>query len=208
MADGLLRALAGDDWAECARALDAALNAVHEHVYILDRELRNVYVNRAGATAIGRGRSEIVGRTWQELGSRPPEVVDAFERLVQQVFATGRRSSETYSVIGPTGIADFLVTLTPVFAGDADRAQYVVDVVTEVERDRAGGAGGDEHRQLTTRQREIVTLMAQGHTNQEIAEMLSISKRTVETHRRDIAKRLGLTSRSAMFRYARTKNWI
>ena len=101
MTEELLRALAGDSWSECAWALDAALSAVDEHVQILDRDLRNVYVNRAGASAIGKGRSKVVGRTWRELGSRPAEVDKAFERLAEHVFQTGRRASETYSVLGP-----------------------------------------------------------------------------------------------------------
>ncbi|MBM3677124.1 MAG: helix-turn-helix transcriptional regulator [Actinobacteria bacterium] len=207
MTDRLLRALAGDDGQDRAGILDAALGAIAEHVFILDRDFRNVYVNRAGAMAIGKGRSEIVGRTWRELGSRPPEVVDAFEALLAQVFETGRRASETYSVLGPAGLADFLVTLTPIFSGEENRVRYVVDVVTEVERDPSPPAQST-NGPLTSRQREIVTLMARGHTNQEIAALLKISKRTVETHRRDVAKRLGLRSRSAMFRYAETKNWI
>jgi two-component system response regulator NreC len=44
--------------------------------------------------------------------------------------------------------------------------------------------------------------MALGHTNREIAEMLSLSVRTVETHRAHVQHKLGLNSRPELTRYA------
>jgi DNA-binding NarL/FixJ family response regulator len=45
---------------------------------------------------------------------------------------------------------------------------------------------------LTSRQREILQLMAEGHTSRAIAQRLSLSTRTVESHRSDIMERLGV----------------
>lgn len=45
---------------------------------------------------------------------------------------------------------------------------------------------------LTSRQREILQLMAEGNTNKEIATRLSLSQRTVESHRADLMERLGV----------------
>ncbi len=45
---------------------------------------------------------------------------------------------------------------------------------------------------LTSRQREILQLMAEGYTNKEIASRLSLSTRTVESHRSDLMERLGV----------------
>lgn len=45
---------------------------------------------------------------------------------------------------------------------------------------------------LTSRQREILQLMAEGYTNKEIASRLSLSTRTVESHRADLMERLGV----------------
>ena len=55
---------------------------------------------------------------------------------------------------------------------------------------------------LSEREREVLRLLALGHTNQEIAKMLYISVRTAETHRAHIMQKLGLTSRAELVRYA------
>jgi len=55
---------------------------------------------------------------------------------------------------------------------------------------------------LSDREREILRLLALGHTNQEIAKMLFISVRTAETHRAHIMQKLRLTTRAELVRHA------
>ncbi len=55
---------------------------------------------------------------------------------------------------------------------------------------------------LSDREREVLRLLALGHTNQEIAGMLFISVRTAETHRAHIMQKLDLKSRAELVRYA------
>jgi two-component system response regulator NreC len=55
---------------------------------------------------------------------------------------------------------------------------------------------------LSDREREVLRLLALGHTNQEIAQTLYISVRTAETHRAHIMQKLGLSSRAELVRYA------
>jgi two-component system, NarL family, response regulator NreC len=55
---------------------------------------------------------------------------------------------------------------------------------------------------LSDREREVLRLLALGHTNQEIAKMLYISVRTAETHRAHIMQKLRLTTRAELVRYA------
>ena len=55
---------------------------------------------------------------------------------------------------------------------------------------------------LSDREREVLRLLALGHTNQEIAKMLFISVRTAETHRAHIMQKLRLTTRAELVRYA------
>ena len=55
---------------------------------------------------------------------------------------------------------------------------------------------------LSEREREVLRLLALGHTNQEIAKMLYISVRTAETHRAHIMQKLGLSSRAELVRHA------
>jgi two-component system response regulator NreC len=55
---------------------------------------------------------------------------------------------------------------------------------------------------LSDREREVLRLLALGHTNQEIAKQLYISVRTAETHRAHIMQKLRLGSRAELVRYA------
>ena len=55
---------------------------------------------------------------------------------------------------------------------------------------------------LSDREREVLRLLALGHTNQEIAKMLFLSVRTVETHRAHIMQKLRLQTRAELVRYA------
>jgi two-component system response regulator NreC len=61
---------------------------------------------------------------------------------------------------------------------------------------------------LTEREAEVLTLIALGHTNGEIAEQLFLSIRTVETHRAHIQQKLRLTKRSELVRYALEKGLV
>jgi DNA-binding NarL/FixJ family response regulator len=55
---------------------------------------------------------------------------------------------------------------------------------------------------LTNRERSIVQLIAEGYTNKQIANLLNISLKTVETHRASIMRKLNLSSSAALVRYA------
>ena len=59
-----------------------------------------------------------------------------------------------------------------------------------------------EQDPLSEREREVLRLLALGHTNQEIAQQLYISVRTAETHRAHVMQKLRLTSRAELVRYA------
>jgi DNA-binding NarL/FixJ family response regulator len=61
--------------------------------------------------------------------------------------------------------------------------------------------GGPEE-QLTTRQREILQLIAEGKATKDIASGLNLSIKTVETHRKDLMERLGIHDVPGLVRYA------
>ena len=69
-----------------------------------------------------------------------------------------------------------------------------------VERARAGDVLRGEL--LTPREEEIVKLVAEAHTNEEIGDLLYISKKTVERHRANILEKLGMRDRVELTRYA------
>ena len=71
----------------------------------------------------------------------------------------------------------------------------IVAADTEAERSAAEDP-------LSEREREVLRLLALGHTNQEIAKMLFVSVRTAETHRAHIMQKLRISTRAELVRYA------
>ena len=67
----------------------------------------------------------------------------------------------------------------------------------------ASGAG-----ELTEREEQVLRLVAQGHTNKEIANKLNISVKTVETHKANLMKKLDFKSRTEIVRYAVHRGWL
>jgi DNA-binding NarL/FixJ family response regulator len=55
---------------------------------------------------------------------------------------------------------------------------------------------------ITSRERSVVQLIAEGHTNKEVARILNISLKTVETHRATIMRKLQIASSAGLVRYA------
>ncbi len=83
--------------------------------------------------------------------------------------------------------------LSPELAGS-----LVEDFVNRVR----AGEGDQALDALSVREREVLKLVAEGHTNAEIAKLLSISPKTVQTHRAHAMEKLGLHERTGLVRYA------
>jgi len=90
-----------------------------------------------------------------------------------------------------------------------DEIKRAIDAVMAGERYLCTGAqvsltpaDGEEREQLTNREQTILLQLAQGKSNKEVAEALDISVRTVETHRKNIKRKLGISSTAGLTRYA------
>ncbi len=79
-------------------------------------------------------------------------------------------------------------------------ATLIKEYLQQVER--------EPYDQLTEREREILKLIAEGHTSREIADMLFISLKTVLGHRTKIMEKLDLHNRTELIRYAMRKGLI
>ena len=75
-------------------------------------------------------------------------------------------------------------------------------VQPELAGDLLGPTRDEAAGELSAREREVLGLLALGHTNPEIAEQLSLSVRTVESHRANIHQKLELSCRADLVRYA------
>ena len=82
-------------------------------------------------------------------------------------------------------------------------ARFLLDkMISPAEESNASSA------ELSERERAVLKLVALGHTNQDIAEQLSLSVKTVESYRARGMEKLGLASRAALVRYAIQEGWM
>jgi two-component system response regulator NreC len=84
-------------------------------------------------------------------------------------------------------------------------AKTLVNDYLNLRRGQEGGALAEE---LTPREEEVMDLLVQGSTNEEIATQLTISKHTVARHRENIMRKLNLHNRSELVKYAIRKGLI
>ncbi len=82
--------------------------------------------------------------------------------------------------------------------------RLVEDYLRRVE----SGQERDTFDGLTDREREVLQLIAEGHTNKEIADLLHLSVRTVQNHRAHIMEKLGMHDRGELIKYAIQKGII
>ncbi len=68
--------------------------------------------------------------------------------------------------------------------------------------------GDRRHRSLTPREEEVMRRIAQGYSNKDISEELSISVKTVESHKANLMEKLELRSRTEIVRYAVRQGWL
>lgn len=104
-------------------------------------------------------------------------------------------------VLKDADLADLVRGLHEVAAGRRYLSPPLSERAIEAYAKRAA-ASEDLHQALTPREREILQLVAEGHTSAAIAMRLGISPRTVEVHRAHLLHKLGLRTQTDVIRYA------
>ena len=99
------------------------------------------------------------------------------------------------------GKEEMLNAIKSVAKGDSYFSKEVSAQIFEHLKDRAVSKDA-EKVMLTNRETEILKLIAQEYSNPEIADMLFISIRTVDTHRRNLIEKLGVKNTAGLVRYA------
>ncbi|MDX2031840.1 MAG: response regulator transcription factor [Blastocatellia bacterium] len=69
-------------------------------------------------------------------------------------------------------------------------------------------AGASAERQLSKREEEVLRLVAQGHTMNQIAAMLGLSVKTVDTHKARAKLKIGVSDKASIVRYAIAQGWM
>ncbi len=105
-------------------------------------------------------------------------------------------------VLKQSSSADLIAAIREVHAGrrylSAPLSGQAIDDYLRHEHDQAF----DPYDTLTTREREVFQLVATGHSSQQVADLLVISPRTVEIHRRNMMHKLKLKSQTELVRFA------
>ena len=116
------------------------------------------------------------------------------ERLVREMLAAGARG-----YLYKTDAGEFLV---PALQALSEHKPYFTPKVSAVVLRGYLQPEKPETAELTSREREIVQLIAEGKSSKEIAEVLGISVKTADTHRTNLMRKLGLHSVADVVRYA------
>src|SRR4030042_1190339 len=85
-----------------------------------------------------------------------------------------------------------------VYQGDSYLSPSVARLLIEDYQRGSRLVGHDPYGELTNREREILKLVSEGHTTQDIADMLAISLKTVEGHRTSLMAKLGIHNRTEL----------
>jgi DNA-binding NarL/FixJ family response regulator len=130
-------------------------------------------------------------------------VSDAAEDVLA-VIRGGAHGYVTKAISGP----ELYEAITRVHAGDAYFSPRLAGFVLDAFRGNAPADLDPDLDQLTRREREILRLVAAGYTYKEIGTRLSISARTVETHTTAVLRKLRLSNRRELSRWATTRRLI
>ena len=123
------------------------------------------------------------------------------------VLAALRSGASAY-VLKDVSSTDIIQAIREVLAGRRYLSPPLSQYALEAYIQKAKGAPLDSYETLTTREREVLHLVAQGETTPAIAERLGLSPRTVETHRTNLMRKLGLRTQTDLIRYALQRGLI
>jgi DNA-binding NarL/FixJ family response regulator len=112
------------------------------------------------------------------------------------------RSGALGYVAKQSDVADLLRAVRSVARGRRYLGAPLSDDPIEVWMARARSTAADPYDTLTGREREILQLVAEGHSSTAMAQRLSISARTAEAHRANVMRKLRLRNQAALIRYA------
>jgi len=150
----------------------------------------------------------------QRIRQRLPQTQVLFLTMheAEEYFFRALRAGAAGYVVKRTAAADLLAAIRAVARGGSflspSVARALVDEYAEREvrgqaaRRGADGAAADHYATLTGREREVLQLVAEGHTNQEIADELHLSVKTVQSHRAAVMEKLQLRDVTHLVRYA------
>lgn len=126
------------------------------------------------------------------------------EQVVVEIFRSGAHGYVLKSDAG----RQLIEAIGHVLSGKHYFSSQISEVIFNTMRDGSLPHATPAEETPTTREREVIQLLAEGHSNKEVAAKLGISVKTVETHRAGIMRKLGLHSIGELVRYAIRNKFI
>ena len=111
--------------------------------------------------------------------------------------ASARQAGASGYIVKRAGELDLLTAIRSVHRGGT-----FVNVTRSGPKARGHEVRHASSSPLSPREAEVLRLLAQGYTNQEAADRLAVSVKTIETHRKRLSDKLGLKTRAELFRFA------
>lgn len=137
-----------------------------------------------------------------------PEDRARVEFLVERVQRQEGPCRAEYRIVLPDGGVRWIASMGRPIAGPSGEVEYFFGVgmdITDPSQPpvaEGGKKGEDLLNRLSRRERDVLLLLLQGHSNREVAARLCISPKTVETHRSHINQKLDVHSAAELFRLA------
>lgn len=126
----------------------------------------------------------------------------------QYVLEILRAGASGY-LVKQSAVAEMMLAIRAVHRGDSFLSPAISrQVIDEYSRRAEAALGDTQYDRLTPREREVLQLVAEGHSNREIADMLCISIKTVEAHRSHLMDKLDLHNTAELTRYAIARGLI
>jgi len=139
-----------------------------------------------------------------ELAKRRPEMKILILSMhdKEQYFFEALKAGASGYVLKSAANRDLIEACRAAMRGEPFLYPAAVRALIRDYLDRASRGEATAEDPLTPRELEVVKLIAEGHTSEEMAEMLFISKKTVDRHRANVLDKLGMRNRVELTRYA------
>jgi PAS domain S-box-containing protein len=163
-------------------------------IVLFDDERRYVDVNPSAVGLLGRTMEELLGTSSFE-NIRPAERSIAARQW--QAFLKSGEYSGTRALVTPDG-SEVEIDYAARLAVIGERRLAIFVSLTNTHLPAGAASGRAPAGSLTTRERDVITLIAMGRETNEIAEQLHISSETVRTHVRNAMSKLGARTRAQL----------
>ncbi len=116
----------------------------------------------------------------------------------KEYISTSVMNGASGYILKDVSTSEIISAIDAVASGGTYFSSGVADVLVKMQKEGEKETKGP----LSTREQSILVLVAEGKSSREVSELLNISIRTVETHRKNIKSKLGISSTAGLTKYA------